>query len=533
MNWFQNFFKQPKEKGPTTSSGLLELEGIKDNSLQKKLKANETELRSIFKNSSDFSVLNIEFAGHVGLIVYIGSTIKEQKLSDKILRPITLLNKSKPTLQSKEDLEALQLKFFSGIKYQYCYYLHEVTWSILTGHAVILIDGIETALALLIDNIEYRQISEPSTQTIIRGPKDSFTESIETNISLIRRRIRNPYLKFEEYIIGKDSHTKVIISYLHGVVNEGILQELKKRIQKITITSIMDSSAIEETITDKSLTLFPLTFNTERPDIVSANISEGKIAIIVDGSPFVLLVPVVITDFFSSAEDYYQPFIMGSFLRVLRYVSFFIALLLPGLYVAITTYHHELFPTDLIISIQAQREGVPFPAVIEIFIMELTFEILREAGVRMPRAVGQTISIVGALVIGQAAVEAGLVSNVLVIVVALTAIASFVSPIYNFSIAARLLRFAFILAASGLGLYGIMLLLVLMVAHLASLRSFGVPYLAPVAPFIIEDQKDVFFRFPIWANNVRPSYLQTEAPTKTKTVNPPSPPKNKGGNPND
>jgi spore germination protein KA len=216
---------------------------------------------------------------------------------------------------------------------------------------------------------------------------------------------------------------------------------------------------------------------------------------------------------------------MSSFIRIIRYVSFMVALILPSIYVAITTYHHELLPTDLLISIQSQREGVPFPAVIEILIMELTFEILREAGVRMPRAVGQTVSIVGALVIGQAAVEAGLVSNVLVIVVAFTAIASFVSPIYNFSISTRLLRFVLIFAASGAGLYGILMFLIAMVAHLVSLRSFGVPYLAPVAPLIMEDQNDVFIRLPGWSNKTKPSYLKTEQPVNFNEIRKPSPPK--------
>jgi spore germination protein KA len=199
---------------------------------------------------------------------------------------------------------------------------------------------------------------------------------------------------------------------------------------------------------------------------------------------------------------------MASFIRVIRYVAFMLSLLLPSLYVAISTYHHELIPTSLLISVQAQREGVPFPAVIEILLMELTFEVLREAGVRMPRAVGQTVSIVGALVIGQAAVEAGLVSSVLIIIVALTAIASFVSPIYNFSVATRILRFVYIIVAAMIGLYGVLLLVVIMVVHLTSLRSFGVPYLAPIAPLLMEDQKDVFLRMPVWNNITRPSYLK-------------------------
>jgi spore germination protein KA len=306
------------------------------------------------------------------------------------------------------------------------------------------------------------------------------------------------------------------------------LQEARSRLKAIDIHSVLDSGNIEEAITDTSFTPFPLIFNTERPDVVASGILEGKIGIIVDGSPFVLIIPAVLTDFFQSSEDYYQPFLMSSFIRIIRYVSFMVALILPSLYVGVTTYHQELLPTDLLISIQAQREGVPFPAVIEILIMELTFEILREAGVRMPRAVGQTVSIVGALVIGQAAVEAGLVSNVLVIVVSFTAIASFVSPIYNFSISTRLLRFILIFFASVAGLYGIILFLIFMVAHLVSLRSFGVPYLTPIAPLIVEDQQDVFVRFPIWSNRTRPTYLKTKQEIKMNEIKKPAPPKKEG-----
>jgi spore germination protein KA len=261
---------------------------------------------------------------------------------------------------------------------------------------------------------------------------------------------------------------------------------------------------------------------------VASNLLEGKIAILVDGTPFVLVVPAVLVDFFSIAEDYYQNFMMGSFLRMIRYLSFMIALITPSLYVGILTFHHELLPTPLLLGIIAQREGVPFPAVIEVLLMEVTFEILREAGVRMPRAVGQTVSIVGALVIGQAAAEAGIISNIMVIIVAITAIANFVSPTYSFAAAARLLRFLLIIVSAFLGLYGVLIVLVFIVAHLSSLRSFGVPYLSPVAPFIIEQQKDVFFRFPVWSMRKRPAYLKSQNPEKFPKTGSPSPPPMEG-----
>jgi spore germination protein KA len=503
---------------------------IEDRKTSRSLVENKQVISNLFGSTTDFAQNQIRFANKSAYLFYFKSMVDMKQLNERMLEKLTDINRTNKIFITDEDLESLSEEFFTGENYHYLTDFREISWDLLNGAAILMVDRHDKAISIAINNPEYRSISEPSTQTIIRGPKDGFTESMFTNISLVRRRIKNPKLKFEEMVIGTESRTKVTLGYYEGVVNEGILKEARTRLKKININAVLDSGNIEEVITDTSYSPFPLTFNSERPDVIAGGILEGKIGIFVDGSPFVLVIPAVLTDFFQSSEDYYQPFLMSSFIRMIRYISFMIALILPSLYVAITTFHHELLPTALLISIQAQREGVPFPAVIEILIMELTFEILREAGVRMPRAVGQTVSIVGALVIGQAAVEAGLVSNVLVIVVAFTAIASFVSPIYNFSISTRLLRFILILFASIAGLYGILIFLIMMVAHLVSLRSFGVPYLTPVAPVIMEDQQDVFIRFPIWANKTRPSYLKTEDNLKLNEVRPPAPPKKEGDN---
>ena len=373
-------------------------------------------------------------------------------------------------------------------------------------------------------NTQYRQVSEPTSQTVIRGPKDSFVESLSTNQSLIRRRIRNKNLYFEEFIIGHETKTKINLVYVKGIANEEIIEEIRTRLNKINVSAIFESANIEELIADKTFTVFPLALNTERPDTVAGNIMEGKIGIIVDGTPFVLLLPTVFTDFFVSSEDYYHNFFVSSFIRILRYISFMIVLLTPAAYVGLLTYDQEMLPTNLLISIAAQREGVPFPAVVEVFIMEFTFEILREAGIRMPRAVGQTVSIVGALVVGQAAAQAGLISNIMVIIVAITATANFVAPVYSLASATRMLRFVLIIISAFFGLYGILLGLIVMVAHLASLRSFGVPYLAPVAPFNVKDQKDQLIIFPYWSMNRRPSYLRSPQQEKQSKTDSPSPP---------
>ncbi|MDD9313598.1 spore germination protein [Cytobacillus firmus] len=461
------------------------------------------------------------------MLIYLTTMIDTKLLKETILQSISG-KEDGFNLTTEDDLKSLCKEKFGGAGYQLVGSFDEIITSLLYGNIIILFKDMEKALSLSMAIGEDRSITEPSTQTVIRGPKDGFVESITTNVSLLRRRIKNRNLRFEKFIIGSETNTSVYIGYMEGTANEKIVGEVRKRLGQIKVNAIFESGNIEELIADKSATPFPLALNSERPDAVASNLLEGKIAILVDGTPFVLVVPAVLVDFFSIAEDYYQNFMMGSFLRIIRYLSFMIALITPSLYVGILTFHHELLPTPLLLGIIAQREGVPFPAVIEVILMEVTFEILREAGVRMPRAVGQTVSIVGALVIGQAAAEAGIISNIMVIIVAITAIANFVSPTYSFGAAARLLRFLLIIVSAILGLYGVLIVLVFIVAHLSSLRSFGIPYLSPVAPFIIEQQKDVFFRFPIWSMRKRPAYLKTQNPEKFPKTGSPSPPPMKG-----
>ncbi len=521
---FLFYRRKNKDKGNVTGEEFFQEERLSKQYFRNH-EQNKQQIDQLFNKNFDFKMESIKLGDKDACVCYLETLLNKDDLTDKVLSAAqyTAID------GTNRNMDTIRDTYFPTLSYEYADNFHRVVWHILNGYAVIMIDGEEKALSLQIGNIEHRAIAEPSTQTIIRGPKEAFIESIETNISMVRRRIKNPFLTFESFHVGRDTKTTVAIGYIGDIMNEDILDEVRMRIQKIDIGGVLDSGNIEEFITDKTFTPFPLIFNTERPDTICGDLMEGKAAIFVDGSPFVLTVPSILTDFFQSSEDYYQPFLMSSFVRMIRYISFMIALVLPSLYVALSTFHQELLPTLLLLSIQAQREGVPFPAVIEIFVMELTFEIMREAGVRMPRAVGQTVSIVGALVIGQAAVEAGLVSNVLVIIVAFTAIASFVTPIYNFSISTRLLRFVLILFAAIFGLYGVLLFLVAMVIHLASLRSFSVPYLAGVAPFTIENQDDIFVRIPAWANRKRPTYLFAKAPIREKGNESPSPPPAKGG----
>ncbi|AJY75120.1 spore germination protein [Paenibacillus beijingensis] len=379
--------------------------------------------------------------------------------------------------------------------------------SLLSGNAILLLEGHMQSLVIGISEWEDRAVAEPSSQTVIRGPRDGFTETLRTNTSLLRRKIKDPNLWLESRKIGRVTKTDVAMMYIKGIASDKIVQEVRSRLDRIDIDGILESGYIEELIQDETRTPFPTLYNTERPDVVAAGLLEGRVAILVDGTPFVLLAPVIFAQFYQSPEDYYQRADAGTLIRFLRYLSLFIALLGPSLYIAITTFHQEMLPTPLLISLAAQREGVPFPAFIEALMMEVTFEILREAGVRMPRAVGQAISIVGALVIGQAAVEAGIVSAAMVIVVSITAISSFVFPSFNMAISIRMLRFFLMGLAASFGLFGITVGLIALVLHLCSLRSFGVPYMSPFAPFIAADQKDAVFRFPQWALFARPRLI--------------------------
>jgi spore germination protein KA len=378
---------------------------------------------------------------------------------------------------------------------------------LFSGNTITLIDGYNKAIVANSGGGEQRGVEEPSSQTSVRGPKDGFTETLTINISLIRRRIKNPSLWIESKTIGKKTKTDVSILYIKGIASDEIIGEVHSRLDKINIDAILESGYIESLIQDKTFTPFPTMLNTERPDTAAEALLDGRIVIIVDGTPFVLIVPALFVNFFQSSEDYYQRYDISSLIRILRFGCFFIALLTPATYVAITSFHQEMIPTTLIISVAAQREGVPFPVAIEAFLMEVTFEILREAGIRMPRAIGSAMSIVGALVLGEAAVQAGTVSSMMVIIVSITAIASFVSPYFNMAISVRMLRFVFLLLGSTFGLYGIALGLITMVLHLCGLRSFGIPYLYPIGPFNTQDQADTIVRFPLWLINRRPSLI--------------------------
>jgi len=502
MKW-KDFVSRNKYKAINRG---IQIENINQSgALKNNLNENIKQVKEVLGNSSD--IVTREFTigedGKIKLgLLYTDGLVNTLFIQDIILKTLMVdirkANLNTAASSKKKSFEILRDSVLSAGNVEEFSDFENLFKYLLSGNAIILIDGYNQGFAIDSKGFEERGVTEPTSQTVVRGPKDSFSETLLTNTSLIRRRIKDPNLWIETRQIGLRTKTDIAIAYIKGVANDKIVEEVRRRLDRIDIDGILESGYIEEFIQDETYTPFPTIYNTERPDVVAAGLLEGRIAILVDGTPFVLLVPVLFVQFFQSPEDYYQRFDIGTLIRIIRYLSFFIALLTPSLYIAITTFHQEMLPTPLLISIAAQREGVPFPALVEALIMEITFEILREAGVRMPRAVGPAISIVGALVLGETAVQAGIVSPVMVIVVSITAISSFVSPTYNMSITVRILRFLFMMLAATFGLFGIALGLIAMVLHMCSLRSFGIPYMTPMAPFILDDQKDVIIRSPIW-----------------------------------
>ena len=386
----------------------------------------------------------------------------------------------------------------------------EACQEILLGNTLFLTEKTNTFYIISTNSNEGRAISEPTSQTIIKGPKDAFTENINKNVFLIRKRIRNTALRVESLTIGQVSHTNIKFLYIEGIAKTDILNDIRSKLQKIKIDCILDSNYIEELVKLNKYSIFPTVLNSEKPDSVSAALLEGRVAVLVDGTPYVLTAPTFMVEFLQASEDYYHEFLISSFMRLIRYTAVFLTLLVPALFVTMTTFHQEIIPAQLLISIAAQREGVPFPAFFEVLMLEFTFEVLREAGIRMPRAVGSAISIVGALVLGQAAVEAGLISAAVVIVISITAISSFVITNYAMSNAIRLLRFAFLILAGALGIYGISIGLIILCLHLCSLKSAGLPYLTPSTLNANSINKDGIIRFPLWKMKYRPTSISAD-----------------------
>jgi Integral membrane protein (PIN domain superfamily) len=462
-----------------------------------------------------------------GAIVFIDGLVDKNQIERDILTPL-MVETQKVGLPNPGDLLAsIQTKILPVGEIKTKTSARDIVDAVLSGSTALLIDGIGEALLLSTIGWEKRAIQEPTSEVVVRGPREGFTETLRTNTALLRRKIRNSNLIFEVMRIGEQTKTDVCIAYIKGIADDNLIMEIKRRLKRIKTDSILESGYIEEFIEDAPFSLFATIARSERPDAVAGKILEGRAAILVAGTPFVLTVPMLFVEIFQSPEDYYARAYYSTLVRWLRYIAFGISLLMPAVYVALTSFHSEIIPPPLLITLTAAREGLPFPVVFEALGMGLLFEILREAGIRLPRSIGQTISIVGALVIGQAVVSAGLVGAPMVIVVASTAIASFVVPVLSDLTA--FLRIALTILAGMFGAYGIMIGLLTLLIHLATLRSFGTPYLSPVVPFFGSDFKDVAIRSPWWAMFLRPHNFGWDNSERQDFSLRPAPPSPKSG----
>jgi spore germination protein KA len=459
------------------------------------LKKNIKLFRQVLGESSDVIIRQFKIARGKkdATLIFLEGLVNKKHINDHILRPLMVQSQTSlcGTLEKLKDSfifidNISELKDFG-----------EIVSAVLEGKAVLLVDGAASALVIDVKGWEQRAIEEPDTEGGVRGPREGFTENIRTNIALLRRIIRDPALTFYHLRLGNKTKRDISIAYIKGVAQDSLIDEVKYRLNKIETDAVLESGYIEQLIDDNPFSPFPTIANSEKPDKVAAKLLEGRAAILVDGTPFVLTVPMLFIECFQHPEDYYVHPYFGTFMRWIRYISFALSILSPAYFVALSSFDHELIPTPLLISMAAAREGTPFPAVLEALLMIIVFEILREASIRMPRSLGQAVNIVGALVIGQAAVSAGLIGPAMVIVISLTAVATFIVP--PLIDVGTILRFALLFGAGVLGLFGVTIILLEILIHLASLKSFGVPYLSPVAPPDIAKLKDVLVRAPLWS----------------------------------
>lgn len=394
--------------------------------------------------------------------------------------------------------------------------ISDVVLDVFMGSTALLIDGMPQVFLLGTIKKQNRSIEEPLSEALVRGPRTGFTEELSTNTALLRQQGKNDQLTFQRFEVGTRLKKDLIIAYMYDIADPEMVEEVKKRVKGIEIDHLPESGYVEQLIEDNYLSPFPQVQSTERPDRVISGLMEGRVAILLDGTPFALLVPVTFSMVLQSPEDYYERWFPSSFIRLLRFIAAIITLFAPALYISFISFHPGLIPTKLAISITGTRQGVPFPSIIEALFMEIAIEILREAGLRLPKPIGPAIGIVGGLIIGEAAVQAGIVSPIMVIVVALTAISSFAIPHYSTGIALRMLRFGAMFCAAVFGLFGVIMYYLLLSSHVVKLKSFGLPYASPAVPYYVKDWKDFIIRMPLLVMKRRPKIMNTDNAKRVK-----------------
>ncbi len=479
-------------------------------------------LESDFKDCSDYIKRKFP-VGDDKLQVYIAyiEQMADNKVIDRFVVENLMEELKWETTQDENQtsFEKIKNRCVARVDTKEISTIKDAETAILSANAILLIDGWDKGLVVSATGFPNRGIQASETEVVIQGAKEAFTEPMRLNTALIRRRIRDTRLKMKQSVVGKISGTNITLVYMEGLVREKVLFEVEKQLKEIQIDGVLDSMYVQQFLENNWKSVFPQMEVTERPDTAVGSLLEGRVVIIVDNTPFVIILPATLATFFQSPEDYCRRWQIVSFLRCIRYIAGILATTLPALYLAITLYHPSMLPTTLLLKMAGSRQNVPFPGVLEVFFMELAFEILREAGARMPAPIGGTIGIVGGIVIGQSAVEAGIVSPVVVIIVALTAICSFAIPHVSFVASIRLSKFFILFFSAVLGLYGFWLGILIVLTHLVTLKTYNIPYMFPFVSSDLnnyEDLKDSIIRLPLFMLRKRPLFANPKETDRMK-----------------
>lgn len=493
--------------------------------LSSSLEENVTILKETFESCDDIVFHRAQFDNQSGCLVYLSEMINNQTLFE-IEKVLSSFSANQMQHDSKGSFTTFINQHFPFRSVEETHDLQFVIQKILSGQIILLTDEIDQVHLFSSTNQTDRKVTEADTERTVRGPKEGFVENIHANLHLIRKTIQTPALKVEYLTLGKQTNTQISIVYIKGVADEEIIKEVHRRLSRIDIDGILDSHYLESMIKDSPRSPFPTVFSTERPDRVCGGLLDGKVAILTDGTPFALTAPAMFVEFLHSSDDYYQGSLIATTLRWVRFLGLFVTLILPAFYVAMTSFHQDLLQTPFLLRIAANREALPYPILIEGIFMLLAFELIREAGLRMPKVFGGSmVTILGLLLIGQVAVMAGIVGPIMTVVVSATALISFILPNYEFHQIIRFCGIPLLLLAGFFGFMGILVGLMFGLTHLVSLRSFGVPYFSPVSPARKEGWKDVFIRAPWWAMETRAPGLGMDNIHRAGKNNKPSPSK--------
>ncbi len=443
-------------------------------------------------------------------IIYVTDIVDKGQISEFIIKPLKLFNTSKG---AKEELK----KTFLSPEVKQVYSLKDCSFEVVTGNTLLLIDGCDVAFSFALKKFEKRAITEPPTSTVIKGPREGFVESLAVNVSMMRRKLQTPNLKFINTSIGKYSSTSISICYIKGIANEELIKTLKQKLEKIDIDAVLDSSYVSKLLGVHKRSIFKQVGNTEKPDILAAKMLEGRVAIFVDGSPIALTVPYLLIEDFQSPSDYYSSSYSATVYRIIRIMSVMLSLFLPSFYVASELFHLQFIPLSFLLTIENSIKGIPLSPSYEIFFTLLIFEILNEASVRMPKYVGMVVSIVGGLVLGETAVNAGIISAPTLMIIAFSGICLYTAPelVQTFS----LLRFLLLIVAGSLGGYGLICTTLLVLVYLVTFESYNAPILAPFSPLIKKDLKDSVYKGFLIKQKLRPLSLNSNNKTRIKEEN--------------